>query len=30
MNNLRPLIRLSAISTVLSRMNPKILLSGSH
>ncbi|RMN64306.1 hypothetical protein ALQ56_02457 [Pseudomonas syringae pv. papulans] len=30
MNNLRPLIRLSPISTVLSRKNPKILLSGSH
>ncbi|RMR13897.1 hypothetical protein ALP92_100081 [Pseudomonas syringae pv. primulae] len=30
MNHLRPLIRLSPISTVLSRKNPKILLSGSH
>jgi hypothetical protein len=30
MNNLRPLLRLSPISTVLSRKNPQILLSGSH
>ncbi|SDW53969.1 hypothetical protein SAMN05444064_104219 [Pseudomonas syringae] len=30
MNNLRPLVRLSPISTVLSRKNPKILLSGAH
>lgn len=30
MNNLRPLLRLSPISTVLTRKNPKILLAGSH
>ncbi|MFJ4143784.1 class I SAM-dependent methyltransferase [Pseudomonas sp. NPDC089734] len=30
MSNLRPLVRLSPISTVLSRKNPKILLGGSH
>lgn len=30
MNNLRPLARLSPITTVLSRKNPKILLGGSH
>ncbi|MFH7450701.1 class I SAM-dependent methyltransferase, partial [Pseudomonas syringae pv. tagetis] len=30
MTNLRPLIRLSPISTDFSRKNPKILLSGSH
>jgi len=30
MNNLRPLIRLSPISTTLSRKSPRILLGGSH
>lgn len=30
MNNLRPLLRLSPISTLLSRKSPRILLGGSH
>lgn len=30
MNNLRPLLRLSPISTVLTRKSPKILLAGAH
>jgi hypothetical protein len=30
MNNLRPLLRLSPISTVLSRKSPRILLGGAH
>jgi hypothetical protein len=30
MNNLRPLLRLSPISTVMSRKNPRILLGGTH
>lgn len=30
MNNLRPLLRLSPVSTELSRKNPRILLGGQH
>lgn len=30
MNNLRPLLRLSPVSTGLSRKNPRILLGGQH